>query len=150
MAVFGMWFLVLMVPVIGLINKPDIVKRDLENTAPEVYRAIFGTIILVILLQILFRIIVKKRRIVIDDSYVYIKSMFSSKEVEIADVITIKKISDRALLSTNITLIYENRSKAVISGWLMKWSEMDRLAEYIYSKNSAKNKNAEIKENFYF
>ena len=48
----------------------------------------------------------------------------------------IEKISDRASLSTNIKIIYKNGSRASISGWLMKWSEMDGLADYIKSKNS--------------
>ena len=133
---FGMWFIVIMIPVTGLINKPDIVIRDLKNASFDLYLTIGGTMLLIILLQILFRIIVKNKRIVIDDSYVYIKNILSSKEVEIVDVKIIEKISDRASLSTNIKLIYKNGSRASISGWLMKWSEMDGLADYIKSKNS--------------
>ena len=133
---FGMWFIVIMIPVIGLINKPDIVIRDLKNASFDLYLTIGGIMLLIILLQILFRIIVKNRRIVIDDSYVYIKNILSSKEVEIVNVKIIEKISDRASLSTNIKLIYENGSRASISGWLMKWSEMDGLADYIKNRNS--------------
>lgn len=135
---FGLWFLVLMVPVIGIINKPDIVIRDLKNAGPELYLTVGGTILLVIMLQILFRIIIKRKRIVIDDNYVYIKNIISSKEIDIMNVKTIKKITDRASFSIKIILIYENRSRAVINGWLMKWSEIDALADYIYAKNSNK------------
>ena len=56
---FGMWFMVIMIPVIGLINKPDIVIRDLKNASFDLYLTIGGTMLLIILLQILFRIIVK-------------------------------------------------------------------------------------------
>ncbi|MCP1224526.1 hypothetical protein [Sebaldella sp. S0638] len=136
MTAFAMWFLLLMVPVIGLINKPDIVIRDVKNAAPELWLTIGGTLILIILLQILFRMVIKRKRIIIDESYVYVKSIFTSKEVEIVNVKTINKTADRAALCTNITLVYRNRSRANISGWLMKWGEMDRLADYIYSKNS--------------
>ena len=87
---FGMWFMIIMIPVTGLINKPDIVIRDLQSTSFDLYLTIGGIILLVILLQILFRKIIKKKRIVIDDNYVYINNIFSSKEVEIINVKKIK------------------------------------------------------------
>ena len=136
---FGMWFIVIMVPVIGLINKPDIVIRDLKNAPFDLYLTIGGVMFLIILIQILFRKIIRKKRIVIDDNYVYINNIFSSKEVEIINVKTIKKITDKASLSTHIKLVYENGSRISISGWLMKWGEMDGLADYIYSRNSNQN-----------
>ncbi len=136
---FGMWFMVLMVPVIGLINKPDIVIRDLKNASFDMYLTIGGILFLIILFQILFRKIIKKKRLVIDDNYVYINNVFFSKEIEITNVKTIKKITDKASLSTHIRLVYENGARASISGWLMKWSEMDGLADYIYSRNSNQN-----------
>ena len=136
---FGMWFMVLMVPVIGLINKPDIVIRDLKNASFDMYLTIGGILFLIILFQILFRKVIKKKRLVIDDNYVYINNVFFSKEIEITNVKTIKKITDKASLSTHIRLVYENGARASISGWLMKWSEMDGLADYIYSRNSNQN-----------
>ena len=136
---FGMWFMVLMVPVIGLINKPDIVIRDLKNASFDMYLTIGGILFLIILFQILFRKIIKKKRLVIDDNYVYINNVFFSKEIEITNVKTIKKITDKASLSTHIRLVYENGARSSISGWLMKWGEMDGLADYIYSRNSNQN-----------
>ena len=136
---FGMWFIVIMVPVIGLINKPDIVIRDLKNAPFDLYLTIGGVMFLIILIQILFRKIIRKKRIVIDDNYVYINNVFFSKEIEITNVKTIKKITDKASLSTHIRLVYENGARSSISGWLMKWSEMDGLADYIYSRNSNQN-----------
>ena len=136
---FGMWFMVIMIPVIGLINKPDIVIRDLKNASFDMYLTIGGILFLIILFQILFRKIIKKKRIIIDDNYVYINNIFTSKEVEIINVKTIKKITDKASLSTHIRLVYENGARSSISGWLMKWSEMDGLADYIYSRNSNQN-----------
>lgn len=135
MTVFALWFLLLMVPVIGLINKPDIVIRDLKNAPLELYLKIAGILIFIILLQITLRIIIKKKRILIDDSYVYVKNIFYSKEIEIINVKMLRKVSDRAALCTHIVLIYNNGSRAKISGWLMKWGEMDKLSDYIQSKN---------------
>jgi hypothetical protein len=139
MAVFGLWFIILSVPVIGLINKPDIVLRDLKNTSLEVYLIVGGTFLLVLLIQITLRIILKRKRIVIDDNYVYIKNIFFSKEIEIINVKAVEKISDKEAFCTNLVLIYNDNSKAKISGWLMNWGMMDELAEYIQNKN-VKNK----------
>lgn len=115
----------------GFINKPDLVKKDFNNMNSVTLFSIFGFLVFIILLQILFRMIIKNKRIIIDDNYIYLRNIIYSREIEINNIKNISRVIDQAAFCTHLTVIYENNSKAKISGWLMKTSDMDRIAEYI-------------------
>ena len=91
---------------------------------------------LVILLQIAFRLWIRKVNIVVGKHTLQMNGLFRTKEISIDGVVKITRLFDMHMLKYDLRLQYYADTRArTVSGWLMSGLKMEALERYILECN---------------
>lgn len=136
LAVWGLWSVVLCIPIMGWLNKRELMMEQMAGWNAATWTAIVGVPLGVLAFQVLLRLWLRQRRIEVFADRVVVRGALANTEVPIQGVIAVTQRYDMHALSSSLRLEYhaETRTRK-ISGWLVSSRALEALASYIAARN---------------
>ena len=145
-APFGVWSLALwgvlilgifVVPVIGWVNKRELMQQQVAAWSPSVWAAVVGIPLSIIAMLLLSSACLSRRRIEVQADRVVVRGVLRDTEVPIQGVVKVVRHVDGHAFSSSLRLHYHADTRVrTLSGWLFGEKPIEGLAAYIVQRNS--------------
>ena len=136
LAVWGLWAIALCAPVIGWINKRELMKEQIAAWTPGVWAAIVGVPLAILAVQLGLSAWQARRRIEVHADRVIVRGVLRDTEVPIQGVVSVVQHFDMHALSSSLRLRYHSETRVrTISGWLFGGNDMTALGAWIVQRN---------------
>lgn len=136
LALWGLWAVALCAPVIGWINKRELMQSQIAEWSPAVWAAVVGVPVLILGAQLSLSAWLSRRRIEVHADRVIVRGVLRDTEVPIQGVVSVVQHFDLHALSSSLRLRYHAETRArTVSGWLFGGADMTALGAYIVQRN---------------
>lgn len=136
LAVWGLWAVALTAPLIGWLNKRELMMSQVAGWDNPTWAAIVGTPIAILVVQVLLRLWLRRRRIEVFADHVCIRGVLRETRVPIQGVVSVVQHYDMHALSSSLRLHYHAETRVgKISGWLISSRALGALGNYIAARN---------------
>ncbi len=138
LAMWGLWAVALAVPVMGWLNKRELMMSQIAGWTGATWATVLGVPLAVLTLQVLLRLWLRHRRIEVFADRVRIRGALKDVEVPIQGVVSVVQHFDMHALSSSLRLHYHAETRVrTISGWLISSRALEALGAYIVTRNRA-------------
>lgn len=136
LAVWGLWAVALTVPIMGWLNKRELMMRQVAGWDTTTWTAIVGVPLAILTFQVLLRLWLRRRRIEVFSDRVYVRGVLRDTEVPIQGVVSVVQHYDMHALSSSLRLHYHAETRVgKVSGWLISSRALGALGNYIVARN---------------
>lgn len=123
-------------PVIGWINKRELMQAQIAEWSPAVWAAVVGVPVLILGAQLSLSAWLSRRRIEVHADRVIVRGVLRDTEVPIQGVVSVVQHFDLHALSSSLRLRYHAETRVrTVSGWLFGGADMTALGAYIVQRN---------------
>lgn len=136
LGVWGLWVVALCAPVIGWINKRELMQEQMAGWGSATWAAIVCVPLAFACTQWLLSRWLRRRRIEVFADRVVVRGVLRNTEVPIQGVVQVLQHYDKHSLSSSLKLHYHAATRVrTISGWLFSAKDMAALGAYIVERN---------------
>lgn len=136
LAVLGLWAIALAAPIVGWLNKRELMLAQMAEWNSATWTAIVCVPLAVLTLQVLLRLWLRRRHIEVFADHVRIRGVLRETAVPIQGVVSVVQRYDMRALSSSLQLHYHAETRVRnISGWLISSRALEALGSYIVARN---------------
>lgn len=136
LAVWGLWAIAICAPVIGCINKRELMQEQVAAWTPDIWAAIAAVPLAILAVQLGSSAWLARRRIEVHADRVIVRGVLRDTEVPIQGVVSVVQHFDMHALSSSLRLRYHAETRVrTVSGWLFGGQVMTALGAYIVQRN---------------
>ena len=140
LALWGLWAVALCVPVIGWVNKRELMQQQVASWSPAVWAVVVGVplaVLAVLAVLVGLSAWLGRRRIEVQADRVVVRGVLRDTEVAIQGVVKVVRHVDGHAFSSSLRLHYHADTRVrTLSGWLFGEKPIEGLAAYIVQRNS--------------
>lgn len=136
LAVWGLWAIALTAPLVGWLNKRELMMSQVAGWDNATWVAIAGVPLVILAFQVLLRLWLRRRRIEVFADRVCVRGVLRDTQVSIQGVVSVVQHYDMHALSASLRLHYHAETRVGhISGWLISSRALEALGSYIVARN---------------
>lgn len=136
LAVWGLWAIALCAPVIGWLNKRELMQEQMAAWPPATWAVIAGIPLAILAAQMLSSAWLSRRRIEVHADRVIVRGVLRDTEVPIQGVVSVVQHFDMHALSSSLRLHYHAETRVrTVSGWLFSSADLEALGAWIVQRN---------------